>query len=110
MGIREEKNKFSADIVNRIEKCLVAEFGDVFHTGDNFNTLTFEVGSFGGNDLYGSVKFTLHKPTYDLDEAVEDFEDFFEMREKNAAEAERKRLAKEKAEQEKEAKRQAKKG
>lgn len=110
MGIREEKAKFSAEIVNRIEKCLKEEFGDVFHTGDNYNTLTFEVGEFGGNELYGSVKFTLHKPAYDIDFEIEEFEDFFEMREKAAKEAERKRLAKEAAEREKDAKRQARKG
>ena len=85
MGIREERNKFSAGIVERIEKCLVEEFGDIFHTGDNFNTLTFEVGSFNGDELYGSVKFTLHKPSYDLDEEVEVFEDFYEMRAKKLA-------------------------
>jgi hypothetical protein len=110
MGIREEKAKFSAEIVNRIENCLKEEFGDIFHTGDNYNTLTFEVGSFGGSDLYGSVKFTLHKPTYDIDFEIEEFEDFFEMREKAAKEAEKKRLAKEAAEKEKEERRQAKKG
>ena len=82
MGIRDEKNKFSAAIVERIEKCLAEEFGDIFRTGDNFNTLTFEVGEFGGKDLYGSVKFTLHKPSYNLDEEIEVFEDFYEMREK----------------------------
>ncbi len=82
MGIRDEKNKFSATIVERIEKCLTAEFGDIFRTGDNFNTLTFEVGEFNGVNLYGSVKFTLHKPTYNLDEEIEIFEDFYDMRAK----------------------------
>ena len=82
MGIRDEKNKFSAAIVERIEKCLAEEFGDIFKTGDNFNTLTFEVGEFNGKNLYGSVKFTLHKPTYNLDEEIEVFEDFYEMRAK----------------------------
>jgi hypothetical protein len=80
MGIRDEKNKFSAGIVERIEQCLAAEFGDIFRTGDNFNTLTFEVGEFGGKGLYGSVKFTLHKPNYNLDEEIEVFEDFYAMR------------------------------
>lgn len=80
MGIRDEKNKFSATIVERIEKCLADEFGDIFRTGDNFNTLTFEVGEFNGKNLYGSVKFTLHKSTYNLDEEIEVFEDFYEMR------------------------------
>jgi len=82
MGIRDEKNKFSEGIVQRIEKCLTEEFGDIFRTGDNFNTLTFEVGEFGGKELYGSVKFTLHKPTYNLDEEIEVFEDFYAMRTK----------------------------
>ena len=82
MGIRDEKNKFSEGIVQRIEKCFTEEFGDIFRTGDNFNTLTFEVGEFGGKELYGSVKFTLHKPTYNLDEEIEVFEDFYAMRAK----------------------------
>lgn len=82
MGIRDEKNKFSKEIVERIESCLADEFGDIFRTGDNFNTLTFEVGEFNGKELYGSVKFTLHKPTYNLDEEIEVFEDFYAMREK----------------------------
>lgn len=82
MGIRDEKNKFSKEIVERIESCLADEFGDIFRTGDNFNTLTFEVGEFNGKELYGSVKFTLHKPTYNLDEEIEMFEDFYAMREK----------------------------
>ena len=80
MGIRDEKNKFSAAIVERIGKCLAEEFGDIFRTGDNFNTLTFEAGEFNGKALYGSVKFTLHKPAYDLDEEIEVFEDFYAMR------------------------------
>lgn len=80
MGIRDEKNKFSQKIVERIQECLVPEFGDIFQTGDNFNTLTFEAGEFKGQPLYGSVKFTLHKPTYNLDDEIEVFEDFYEMR------------------------------
>jgi hypothetical protein len=101
MGIRDEKNVFSAGVVEKIEKCLSEEFGDIFHTGDNFNTLTFEVGEFGGKELLGSVKFTLHKESYNLDEEIEVFEDFYEMRmkkllEKKKKEAEKK--AKEEAE------------
>lgn len=101
MGIRDEKNVFSAGVVERIEKCLSEEFGDIFHTGDNFNTLTFEVGEFGGKELLGSVKFTLHKESYNLDDEIEIFEDFYEMRmkkllEKKKKEAEKK--AKEEAE------------
>ena len=101
MGIRDEKNVFSAGVVERIEKCLSKEFGDIFHTGDNFNTLTFEVGEFGGKELLGSVKFTLHKESYNLDDEIEVFEDFYEMRmkkllEKKKKEAEKK--AKEEAE------------
>ena len=98
MGIRDERNKFSAGIVERIEKCLAAEFGDVFRTGDNFNTLTFEVGKFDGKDLYGSVKFTLHKPSYNLDEEIEVFEDFYEMRAKKVADAAARKDNKEKGE------------
>ena len=100
MGIRDEKNVFSAGVVERIEKCLSEEFGDIFHTGDNFNTLTFEVGEFGGKELLGSVKFTLHKESYNLDDEIEVFEDFYEMRMK-------KLLEKQKKEAEKKAKEEA---
>ena len=100
MGIRDEKNVFSAGVVERIEKCLSEEFGDIFHTGDNFNTLTFEVGEFGGKELLGSVKFTLHKESYNLDDEIEVFEDFYEMRMK-------KLLEKKKKEDEKKAKEEA---
>lgn len=94
MGIREERNAYSAAIVDRIEKCLRQEFGDIFRTGDNFNTLTFDTGNFHGNELFGSVKFTLHKPTYNLDEEIEVFEDFYAMREK----ARKNKVAEEKVE------------
>ena len=80
MGIRDERNKFSTNIVERIQEVLAAEFGDIFRTGDNFNTLTFEVGEFNGQELYGSVKFTLHNPSYNLDDEIEVFEDFYSMR------------------------------
>ena len=98
MGIRDEKNKFSAAIVDRIEQCLAEEFGDIFRTGDNFNTLTFEVGEFDGKDLYGSIKFTLHKPSYNLDEEIEVFEDFYEMRAKKVADAAARKVDEEKGE------------
>jgi hypothetical protein len=94
MGIRDEKNVFSAGVVERIEKCLSEEFGDIFHTGDNFNTLTFEVGEFGGKELLGSVKFTLHKESYNLDDEIEVFEDFYEMRMKKLLEKKKKEAEK----------------
>ena len=86
MGIRDERAKFSAGIVERIESALAKEFGDIYRTSDNYNTLTFEVGQFKDQDLYGSVKFTLHKPSYNLDDEIEIFEDFYAMREKQTAE------------------------
>jgi hypothetical protein len=84
MGIRDERLKFSRNVVERIRVCLEKEFGDVFQTNDNYATLTFEVGEFKGTELYGSVKFTLHKEDYDLDAAIEEFEDMDEMRIKRA--------------------------
>ena len=108
MGIRDERLKFSRNVVERIRVCLEKEFGDVFQTNDNYATLTFEVGEFKGTELFGSVKFTLHKEDYDLDEAIEIFEDFDMMREKRAEELARKRAEEEKKAQEREAKRKAK--
>ena len=102
MGIRDERLKFSRDVVERIRVCLEKEFGDVFQTNDNYATLTFEVGEFKEVPLYGSVKFTLHKEDYDLDEAIEEFEDMDAMRIKRAEELAKRKEdeAKKKAERE----------
>lgn len=102
MGIRDERLKFSRDVVEKIRKCLEVEFGDVFQTNDNYATLTFEVGEFKEVPLYGSVKFTLHKEDYDLDEAIEEFEDMDAMRIKRAEELAKRKEdeAKKKAERE----------
>jgi hypothetical protein len=108
MGIRDERLKFSRDVVEKIRTVLEPEFGDIFQTNDNYATLTFEVGEFKGAPLYGSIKFTLHKEDYDLDEAIETFEDFDMMRVKRAEELARKRAEEEKKAQEREAKRKAK--
>lgn len=89
MGIREEKAEFTEKIVQRIMHALEPEFGDIFRTGANMSTVTFELGDFHDTPLYGSVKFTLHKPSYNLDDEIEDFEDFYAMRAKKAQEKER---------------------
>ena len=105
MGIRDERLKFSREVVERIRVCLEKEFGDVFQTNDNYATLTFEVGEFKEVPLFGSVKFTLHKEDYDLDAAIEEFEDMDEMRVKRAEELKRKREEEEKKKLERELRR-----
>ena len=78
-------------------------FGILFHDRMQRRVTTateraFEVGEFDGKDLYGSVKFTLHKPSYNLDEEIEVFEDFYEMRAKKIADAAARKEDKEKGE------------
>ena len=89
-GASADKNSFGN---NKLVQADIGIFGDITNsagdvkiTSDNYNTLTFEVGQFKDQDLYGSVKFTLHKPSYNLDDEIEIFEDFYAMREKQTAE------------------------
>lgn len=93
MGKRLDQAKFTASLMERLEKVLKEsdEFGDIFLT-DNLQTLTFCISEDGEPERFASVKLTLHKTDWDLEDAIEAYEDKFE---KFAAD-----LAKEKAEAE----------
>lgn len=56
----------------------------------DFQTLTFKVGEVKSGskdyDAYGSIKFTLHKSDFDLDDAIYEYEDKVTMTEKRAKE------------------------
>lgn len=79
---RKEQAEFSRKIVEKIATALRDTFeDDIFFTND-FQTLTFDCGEIEGETRYGSVKFTLHKAGWDLDDAIEEFEERLEKEEK----------------------------
>ena len=80
MGVLDERNKKTASIMERLERILSEEFGEIFRTGANLNTITFCVSEEGETETFGSVKFTLHKTNYNLDDEIEEFEDFREQK------------------------------
>ena len=82
MGKRDAKIKFTRGLVDRIAPYLEKEFGEVFYTQENMQTLTFPV-EYEGKTLYASVRLTLHKEDFDLDEAIDAYEDrLFEIQRK----------------------------
>lgn len=62
---------------------------EYFRTGNNLATMTFECGEIEGKPVYGSIKFTLHKADYNLDDEIEEFEMLLEEKEKKAEEKQR---------------------
>lgn len=82
-SITYQRNIISNKLMERIEKLFVDNGWEIFRTGENFTTLTFEAGTINDKPVYGSVKFTLHKSKYNLDEEIEKFEALFEEREIN---------------------------
>ena len=101
MSVLDERNKLSAKIVAEIESVLVEKYGEIFRTGANLNTITFCVSDEGEKELFGSVKFTLHKANYDLDGEIEEYELFKEEKDKAAKLKEEKASLKAKEEERK---------
>lgn len=62
---------------------------EYYRTGNNLSTLTFECGEIDNKLLYGSIKFTLHKADYNLDDEIEEFEMLLEEKQKKAEEKEK---------------------
>ena len=92
MTKRERQFEFSQDIVARLTALMGKEFGDIFRTGENCNTLTFATNL----DIspYASIKLTLHKPEYNLDDEIEKFEMVWEEKElKRKAREEKEKVA-----------------
>jgi hypothetical protein len=79
---RKEQSKFCKEIVEKIAAVLEKEgvVEEVFYTND-FQTITFEVGGLE-EARYGSLKFTLHKVGWDLDDAIEEYEEKLEKESK----------------------------
>lgn len=97
-SITEQRNELSMKKVKELEEIFYKAGIEFYRTGSNFNTLTYECGEIDGKPVYGSIKFTLHKDDYDLDDKIEEFEMFFEEREQKAKEKERKKASLEKKE------------
>lgn len=73
-------NETVSQLLSLLQKNLST---DIFQTDDNLSTLTWEVGEVDGTPLYGSIKFTLHKADYNLDDEIEKFEMKLEETEMN---------------------------
>ena len=95
-SITEQRNELSMKKVKELEEIFYKAGIEFYRTGSNFNTLTYECGEIDGKPVYGSIKFTLHKDDYDLDDKIEEFEMFFEERKQKAKEKERKKASLEK--------------
>ena len=103
-SITAQRNELTQAKVRELEDIFYKAGIEFYRTGANFNTLTYECGEIEGKPIYGSIKFTLHKTDYSLDDEIEEFEMLLEERKKKRAEKERKE---EKARKERERKERA---
>ena len=83
MGIREDQQNFTKNFIEELAQILTARLGDIYFTND-FQTISFPI-EFAGEERYMSLKATLHKKDWDLDDAIEEYEDKREMQEKKIA-------------------------
>ena len=97
------RNELTKKCVEDLEKIFSDADIEFFRTGANLNTLTYVVDEIDGQEIYGSIKFTLHKEGYNLDEEIEEYEMLLEERaakdkqkQEKAEAAMRERAAKEK--------------
>ena len=74
MGAREVQAEYTAKIVEKLAAVLEKEFGFIYYTND-LQTLTIECEDYPDGARYGSIKFTLHKADWDLDDAIDEYED-----------------------------------
>ena len=83
------RSEMTTAMVTKLIDILNAAGLTVTRTKD-FQTLTFKVGEVksGSKDYnaYGSIKFTLHKSDFNLDDAIYEYEDKVTMTEKRAKE------------------------
>ena len=84
MGMREDQQNFTKHFMEDLARRLSEAFYiDIYYTND-FQTISFPV-KFAGEERFMSLKATLHKKDWDLDDAIEEYEDKREMQEKKAA-------------------------
>ena len=107
-SMTELRNEITAKVMEQLETMLDAADIGFYHTGDNMNTLTWLVDEVNGEEIWGSIKFTLHKSNFDIKEKIEDYEILMETRKKAAEEKARKQAANEKEKARKQAEREAK--
>lgn len=87
---RAQKEEISKSWINTLEEIIYEHVGEIFRTGENAHTITWQVAEDGGRPIYGSIKFTLHKEDYDLESKIDEFEYFLEeKKEKEKLEKER---------------------
>lgn len=103
------RNELSKKKVEELEELFRDAGIEFFRTGSNLNTLTFECGEINGETIYGSIKFTLHKTGYSLDDEIEEYEMLLEEREKKEKDKARKAAKALKDREAREAKAKAKK-
>jgi hypothetical protein len=104
------RNELTLNAVAKVAEALNAAGLTVTKTKD-FQTLTFEVGQVDSGTkqytAYGSVKFTLHKSDFSLEDAVWEYNDKVEQTEKRKAELAEKKAKVEADRAAKKAKREA---
>lgn len=104
------RNELTIATVNKLYETLV-DAGFVVDRTKDLQTLTFEVGAVDSGTknytAYGSVKFTLHKSDFVLDDAIKEYEATVTEREEKAKLLAEKKALAEKERAEKKAKREA---
>lgn len=88
-SITAQRAALTTERVKWLEEIFNNAGVEYFRTGDNLATMTFECGEIEGKPVYGSIKFTLHKADYNLDDEIEEFEMLLEEKEKKAEEKRR---------------------
>ena len=88
-SITAQRAALTAERVKWLEEIFNNAGVEYFRTGNNLATMTFECGEIEGKSVYGSIKFTLHKADYNLDDEIEEFEMLLEEKEKKAEEKRR---------------------
>ena len=88
-SITAQRAALTAERVKWLEEIFNNAGVEYFRTGNNLATMTFECGEIEGKPVYGSIKFTLHKADYNLDDEIEEFEMLLEEKEKKAEEKRR---------------------
>lgn len=96
---RAQKEELSNKWVSQLEEMMYKEVGEIFRTGANTHTITWQVAEENDKPIYGSIKFTLHKEDYDLDSKIDEFE-YFNEEKKIKEQQEKERQEKRKKEQE----------
>ena len=91
----EQRKRITDETMNKLEEAMQAIYPEIYFTGDNTNTISFVAGQVNGEDVYGSIKFTLHKANWNLDDEILKYDAKVEERELKAKVAAQKKADKE---------------